>query len=109
MHAQARMRVYARFSLVPSNLCCYSETTEDWQETKHTHIPLHLIIYLVDHAIRKPPRLANLLEKGIIRQNSSITQVMQEEVDQVITLLPTCNNLSANISRIVNRRRMHND
>jgi hypothetical protein len=25
----ARMRVYARFSTVRSNLCCYSETAED--------------------------------------------------------------------------------
>jgi hypothetical protein len=36
MHARARMRVYACFYLVPSSLCCHSETTEDWQETKHT-------------------------------------------------------------------------
>jgi hypothetical protein len=43
MHDQARMRVYACFSLCPSSLCCHSETlcchsetTEDWQETKHT-------------------------------------------------------------------------
>jgi hypothetical protein len=44
MHAQARMRVYARFSLVPTSLCCYSETTEDWQETNHTQATneLHL-------------------------------------------------------------------
>jgi hypothetical protein len=34
----ARMRIYARFSLVPSKLCCYSETTEDLQGNKaHTH------------------------------------------------------------------------
>jgi hypothetical protein len=33
MYAQARMRVYACFSLVPSNLCCHSETAEGWQET----------------------------------------------------------------------------
>jgi hypothetical protein len=36
MHAHAHMRVYALFSLVPSSLCCHSETTEDWQETKLT-------------------------------------------------------------------------
>jgi hypothetical protein len=53
MHAQAHMRVSALFSLVPSSLCCYSETTEYWQETKHKHIPLHLIIYLVAHTTRK--------------------------------------------------------
>jgi hypothetical protein len=40
MYAQARMRVYAHFSLVPSNICCYYETTEDLQETKYTQIPL---------------------------------------------------------------------
>jgi hypothetical protein len=68
MHAQARMRVYARFSLVPSNLCCYSQTTEDWQETEHTHIPLHMIMYLVAHATRKPSGPENLLERGIIIQ-----------------------------------------
>jgi hypothetical protein len=36
MHAHSYMRVYACFSLVPSSLCCHSETTEDWHETKHT-------------------------------------------------------------------------
>jgi hypothetical protein len=36
MHAQARMRVYTCFYLVPSSLWCHSETTEGWQETKHT-------------------------------------------------------------------------
>jgi hypothetical protein len=65
-------------------------------------------MYLVAHATRKPPRPANLSERGIIRQNSSITQVMQE-ADQVIPLLPTWNNLGANISRSVNRRHMPND
>jgi hypothetical protein len=34
MHTHVHMRVYACFSLVPSSLCCHSETTEDWQETK---------------------------------------------------------------------------
>jgi hypothetical protein len=34
---------------------------------------------------------------------------MQEEADQVIPLLPTWNNLGANISRIFNRRYMAND
>jgi hypothetical protein len=36
MHAHAHMRVYVCFYLVPLILCCHSETTEDWQETKHT-------------------------------------------------------------------------
>jgi hypothetical protein len=36
MHAHAHMRAYACFFLVPSSVCCYSETTEDWQETKLT-------------------------------------------------------------------------
>jgi hypothetical protein len=32
MYAQARMHVYARFILVPSNVCCYSETKEYFNE-----------------------------------------------------------------------------
>jgi hypothetical protein len=39
----------------------------------------------------------------------SITQVIQEEADQVLPLLPTWNNLGANISRIVSRRHMSNN
>jgi hypothetical protein len=66
-------------------------------------------MYLVAHATRKPPRPANLSERGIIIKNSSITQVMQEEADQVIPLLTTWNNLCTNISRIVNRRHIPND
>jgi hypothetical protein len=66
-------------------------------------------MYLVSHATRKPPRLANLSERGIIRQNSSIPQVMQEEDNQVVPLLTTWNNLCANISRIANRRQTPND
>jgi hypothetical protein len=74
-----------------------------------SHNPSHLITYLVAHATRKPPGPANLLERGIIRQNSSITQVMQEEANQVIPLLTTRHNLCTNISRIVNIRHMPND
>jgi hypothetical protein len=40
MHAQARMRVYVCFSLVPSSLCCHYETAEDWQEKKQTQFKL---------------------------------------------------------------------
>jgi hypothetical protein len=40
--------------------------------------------------------------------DSSITQVMQDETDQVTLFLPTWHNLGGNISRIVNRRHMNN-
>jgi hypothetical protein len=76
---------------------------------KHTHIPLHLIMYLVDHATRKPPRPANLFREEDNQTDNSITQVMQEEEDKVIPLLYTWYKLSANISRIVNRRNMPNN
>jgi hypothetical protein len=66
-------------------------------------------MYLVAHATRKTPRPANLFIKEDNQTDSSITQVMQEEADRVIPFLPTWNNLSANISRIVNRRHMPND
>jgi hypothetical protein len=57
----------------------------------------------------KPPRPANLSERGIIRNKISITQVMQEEANQVILLLTTWNILCAIISKIFNRRHMPND
>jgi hypothetical protein len=66
-------------------------------------------MYLVAHATRKPPRLANLFREGDNQTYSSITQVMQEEADQVIPFLPTWHNLGENISSIVNRRHMPND
>jgi hypothetical protein len=66
-------------------------------------------MFLVAHATRKPPRPANLLREEDNQAYSSITQVVQEEVDQVIPLLPTWHNLSANISRSVNRRHMSNN
>jgi hypothetical protein len=65
-------------------------------------------MYLVAHATRKPPRPANLIREEDNQTDSSITQVMQEEADQVILLLPTWHNLSANISRLFNRRHMSN-
>jgi hypothetical protein len=73
-----------------------------------TRIPFHLIIYLVAHVTRKPPRPENLFREEDNQIDISITQVMQEEADQVITFLPTWHNLSANISRIVNRIHMPN-
>jgi hypothetical protein len=79
------------------------------RKTKHTNIPFHLIMYLVDHAARKPPRPENVFRDENNQTDSSITQVMQEEMDQVISLLPTWHNLSANISRIVIRRHMPNN
>jgi hypothetical protein len=66
-------------------------------------------MYLVAHATRKPPRPANLFREEDNQTDSSITQVMQEEADQVIPLLLTWHNRSANISRIFNRRHMPNN
>jgi hypothetical protein len=65
-------------------------------------------MYLVAHATRKPPRLANFFREEDNHTDSSNTKVIQEEADQVITLLPTWHNLSAEISRIFNRRHMPN-
>jgi hypothetical protein len=66
-------------------------------------------MYLVAHETRKPPRPANLFREEDNHKDNSITQVMQEEADQVIPFLPTWHNLSANTSRIVNRRHMPNN
>jgi hypothetical protein len=66
-------------------------------------------MYLVAHATRKPPRPINLFREEDNQTDNSITQVMQEEADQVITLLPTRHNLGANISSIFNRRHMPNN
>jgi hypothetical protein len=66
-------------------------------------------MYLVAHATKKPPIPENFFREEDNQTDSSITQVMQEEVNQVITCLPTWHNISANISRIVNRRHMPND
>jgi hypothetical protein len=63
-------------------------------------------MYLVAHVTRKPPRPAKVFREENNKTDSSITQVTQEETDQVILFLPTCHNLSANIRRIVNRRHM---
>jgi hypothetical protein len=66
-------------------------------------------MYLVARATRKPPRPKNVCREEDYQADNSITQVMQEEADQMVPLLPTWNNLGANISRIVNRRHMPND
>jgi hypothetical protein len=66
-------------------------------------------MYLVSHATRKSPRPANLFREEDNQTDSSITQVMQEEADQLIPFLPTWHNLSSNISRIVNRSHMLNN
>jgi hypothetical protein len=71
---------------------------------KITHIRLHLIMYLVAHAQSKPPGPTNLFREEDNYTYNLTTQVMQEEVDQVVPFLPTRNNLSENISSIVNRR-----
>jgi hypothetical protein len=66
-------------------------------------------MYLVYHATRKTPRPANLFREEDNQTYNSITQVVQEEADQMFRLLPTWHNLGANISRIVNRRHMTNN
>jgi hypothetical protein len=66
-------------------------------------------MYLVAHATRKPPGPENLFREEDNQTDSSITQVVQEEADQVIPFMPTWHNLSANISRILNRRHMPNN
>jgi hypothetical protein len=66
-------------------------------------------MYLVAHTTRKPPRPANLFREEDNQKDSSMTQAMQEEADQVIPFLPTWHNLFANISRIFNRRHMPNN
>jgi hypothetical protein len=109
MHTQARMRISARFSLVPSSLCCKLWDSRILLGKQSTHIPLHLIIYLVSHARGKPPGPTNLFREKDNQTDNSITQVMQEEADQMIPLLPTWHNLSANASMIFNRRHMPND
>jgi hypothetical protein len=66
-------------------------------------------MYVVAHKTRKPRRPANLFREEDNQTDSSITQVMQEEADQVIPLLSTWHNISDNISRIVNRGHMPNN
>jgi hypothetical protein len=46
-------------------------------------------MYLVAHATRNPPGPANLFREEDNQTDGSITQVMQEEADQVIPFLPT--------------------
>jgi hypothetical protein len=65
-------------------------------------------MYLGVHAKRKPPEPTNLFREEDNQTEHSITQVMQEEADQVIPLLPTWYKLSANIRRIFSRRHMPN-
>jgi hypothetical protein len=65
-------------------------------------------MYLVDDATRKPPRPANLFREEDNQTDSSITHIMQEDAAKVIKFLPTWHNLSANMSKIVNRRHMTN-
>jgi hypothetical protein len=66
-------------------------------------------MYLVSRATRKPPLPANLIREEDNQTDNSTTQFMQEEVDLMIPLMPTWHNLSANVSRIVNRRHIPND
>jgi hypothetical protein len=66
-------------------------------------------MYLVAHATRKPPGPTKLFRKEDTQTDNSITQIMQEKADQMVPLLPTWYNLSANVSRIVNRRHTANE
>jgi hypothetical protein len=66
-------------------------------------------MFLVAHATRKPPGHTKFFREEDNHKDTSITQVMQEDTDQMVLLLPTWHNLGANISRIVNRRHMPND
>jgi hypothetical protein len=66
-------------------------------------------MYKVAHATSKPPGPTNLFREEDNRIDNSITQVMQDEADQTVPLLPTWYNLSANVSRTFNRRHMPND
>jgi hypothetical protein len=65
-------------------------------------------MYLFAQATMKPPRSANLFREENNQTDSSITQVMQEEADQVIPFLPTWHNFGTDDIRIVNRRHMPN-
>jgi hypothetical protein len=63
MHAHAHMRVYACFSLVPSSLCYYSETTEDWQETKLTQFKPSNYVFSCP-CNKETPRTSKPLREG---------------------------------------------
>jgi hypothetical protein len=57
---------------------------------------------------KETPKTSKPLREGDNQTDSSITQVMQEETDQVILFIPTRHNLGENISRIFNRSHMAN-
>jgi hypothetical protein len=57
---------------------------------------------------QETPNTSKPLREGDNHTESSITKVMQEEMDQVIPFLPNRHNLGANISSIVNRSHMPN-
>jgi hypothetical protein len=58
---------------------------------------------------KETPRTSKPLREGDNHKENSSIQVTQEDANQTIPLLPTWNNLGANIIRIVNRRHMPND
>jgi hypothetical protein len=105
--SSAHARLRALF-LSPLKLMLQFVTAEDWQETKHTH-PTPSDYVFSCPCNKETPKTRKPLKEGGSQIDSSITQVMQEEADQVIPLLPTCHNIGANISRIFNRRHMNND
>jgi hypothetical protein len=77
---------------------------------KQSTYKLHSSDYVLSCPCNKEtPKTSKPLREGDNQTDSPITQVMQEEANQVIPILPTWNNLGANISRIVNRRHMPND
>jgi hypothetical protein len=55
------------------------------------------------------PGPANLFSEEDNQTGKSITQVMQENMDQVLSCMPTWHNFYAGFSRIFNRRRVPND
>jgi hypothetical protein len=66
-------------------------------------------MYVFAHATRKPPGPTNLFGEEDNQTDNSITQIIKKKADQMVPLLPTRHNLSANVSRIVNRRHIPND
>jgi hypothetical protein len=66
-------------------------------------------MYVVVHATKKPPGTTNLISEEDNQTDNSITQIIKEKLDKKVLLLSTRHNLSANFSRIVNRRHIPND
>jgi hypothetical protein len=79
-------------------------------ERKQSTCKFHSSDYVLSCPCSKEtPKTSKPLREGDNQTDISIPQVMQEEVNQVIPLLPTCNNLGEIIISIVNIRHMSND